>query len=392
MNRRLTVGTAMIMMICVAGAWAPADESSPELARVLSLVARDRLDEARTAIQEYRRENPADPRGLMLMARLAEMVPTAIALYRDAERMALGPTADRGDSSLAAESMIERADLLRFTGDAVSATSHCERVIRHFPDTPSYPEALFLLGTINLTDGDGERAREKFLTYLSQFPQGGRRLFAAAGIMESRVLAEDWEEALEAARAVLEEGDPDSAVTPRVLEVMAMSWRKLGNDGNAERFTTRLLDTYPDSWQAHSIREQGNREAAEVRYSFGDAATQAGTPTVSGDTPAAGSIEGGAGTVGDVYDAGAALKTDEEPEKPYFTVQTGSFRDRDRAFMLYTTLDRAGLGPRVEMTSIRGDQYFRVHVGAWKDRDGATAAVPRIARVAGGQPFVVIVE
>jgi tetratricopeptide (TPR) repeat protein len=391
MNRRLTVGGAIIMMICIAGAGA-AEESSPGLARVQSLIVRDRIDDARTAVQEYRRENPSDPRGLMLMARLAETVPTAVALYRDAERMALGPEADRGDSILAAESMIERADLLRFTGDTARATSNCERVILHFPDTPSYPDALFLLGTINLMDGDGERAREKFLTYVSQFPQGDRRLFAAAGIMESRVVAKEWTAALEAARAVLEEGDPDSAITPRVLEVMAMSWRELGNDGNAERFTTRLLDTYPDSWQAHAIREQGNREAAEVRYSFGDAVRQTDVPTISGDGGVAGSSDNGAGTVGDVYDAGAAPKTDEEPEKPYFTIQTGSFKDRDRAFMLYTTLDRAGLEPRVEMTSIQGDQYFRVYVGTWKDRDGATAAVPRIARTAGGQPFVVMVE
>ena len=391
MNRRLTVCAAMSMMICVAGARS-ADESSPELARVRSLIARDRIEEARAAVQDFRRGNPADPRGIMLMARLAETVPTAVALYRDAERMALGPAADRADSILAAESMVVRADLLRFTGDAAAATSHCERVIRHFPDTPSYPVALFLLGTINLADGDGERAREKFLTYLSQFPQGDRRLFAGAGIMESHILAEDWEGTLYAARAVLEEEDPDSAVTPRVLEVMAMSWRELGNDGNAERFTTRLLDTYPDSWQAHRIREQGNREAAEVRYSFGEAATQMDTPTVSGDALAAGPIDTGAETVGDVFDAGAARQTDDEPERPYFTVQAGSFRDRDRAFMLYTTLDRAGLGPSVEMTTVRGDQYFRVYVGAWKDRDGATAAVPRIARTAGGQPFVVIVE
>ncbi len=364
----------------------------PELARVDDLIARGEPEAARKALMEYRRLRPGDPRGLIYEARLTEEVPTAVALYREAARLALPLGATAADSVLAAEAMAAQADLLRLSGDTAGAVGLCERVIAAFYMTPSAAEALYILGTINLTEGKAENAREKFRTYLERYPEGTRRLEAAAGLMESRVLDGDWNNAIEDARRVLEEPDPDGAFTPRVLAVMVRAWRELGNEDNAARFTERLLDTYPDSQEAHDIRAKGEGTAAEVCLSFED-----GT---AGSAPAA----AGTGTGTDGGSGGAPyLKTPAgensgvaRPDAPKtgkaYSVQASSFRDRMNALQLYNSLTRAGFDARVEMKTVGGTLFYAVLVGRWADRDDAEAVIEPVQRAAGGRPFVVIVE
>jgi len=349
------------------------------------LIGEGRPVEARSALEKFRKKHPDDLEGLYLAARLEEDFDTALAIFREVELLALGSGAARPDSATAARALFARAEMLFSAGRIEEAEELYERLTA-FPGTGEmFRGAVYRLGVIALASGEPRRALEKFDTCLDMSPPGETRTLAAAGKMECFVELEDWPEVLASARAVLDEKDENSALTPRVLEVLATAWSELGNEKNAAYFTDMLLNNYPDSYQAHAVREQGNRIAAELARTPGagaDSTSRGGPPArvppVNGEEPG---VEN-PGNVG--------LSRTAKTER--FSLQAGSFTNRMNALGMYNTLKKAGFDARIEMKTVAGSHRYKVLIGYYDTREEASGVVREVVRETGERPFVVVVE
>ena len=317
--------------------------------RAVDLIDRGRFEDAYRELADFRRREPDNPWGLYYLAMIEQDWHRALWLYREVERL--------GDSTLVAEALFRRAELTYSRGDYDEADSLYLALIAGFPGSANVPEALCRRGNISLAQGYPAVALERYQSSLAQDSTGTQRLYARAGIMESYAAREDWQSALDAAVAVLAEKDDTSMFTPRVLEVMALSWKKLGNVENADKFTARLLESYPFSQQAYAVRAQANLQ------------NPAGAPM------------GGSGSNTVPDSTGAS-----------FTVQAGAFSDRTNALKLLRALEDAGFAARVEMRTVRDTHFYVIRVGYFATRDAAEAAAAQIAARSGAQSNVVILE
>lgn len=362
------------MMLCALLVVAAA--LADELDDIEHMIDTGQIGEAAVRLNSYRRAHPDDPRALLYRVRLTDNLEQARALLREVELLALREAPP--DSAIAAEAVYAGAELYLARGDSDAAADACERILQQYPNSVRVPDALYRLGLIALERGDPQRALERFDVCLALASPGDTRTLAATARMECYVRMEQWRDALDAANAVLEEDDDDSTVTPRVLEAMALAWGKLGNADNADRFTRRLLDNYPESIQAHAAREAGKRLAAEMAIQAPDSTVTPGAATASGTSSGTSSP--------------AASAAQQAPAGPAFAVQASAFSDRTNAFRMYRDLREKGFDASIDMRTVGEQHFYKVLVGRFATREEAERTVNSVSDATGVRAIVVILE
>lgn len=329
---------------------------------IAELIEEGRLDDARRALIEFRRREPDNPYALFLHAKVEDDHLRALWMFREVMRLA------GSDSTLAARALLERAGITAAGGNLAEAETLYVSLAETYPDTDEAREGLYRLGGISIAMGEPEQAIEQYRQCLIGDSTGARRLYAYAGIMEANVVLERWQDALDAAVVTLAEPDEMSALTPRVLEVMALSWEKLGSSENAARYTERLLENYPYSYQAYAIRERGGSSVGTIGYTDG-------TVEVADRTP-------------------DRLPADESVpvEDAKFSVQVGAFEDQSYALKMLRSLQSSGFDARVNIRTVGGKHFFAVRVGHFVTREEADDMVKRITGATGTRPNVVALE
>ncbi len=321
-----------------------------------------RYDEAREELNRYRREEPDNPLVLYYLARIETDYHKALWWYKEVEILA--------DSSLASEALFQRAELV-FSADNLSeAETLSMRLLEEYPGSVNTAGALYRMGIIRLTQDRAEEAGEYFKACRKLDESGEKHLLALTGLMECQVNLENWNEALKTALEALDEHDETSAVTPRILEVIALSWRKLGNDDNAEKFMERLLQNYPYSYQAYALREEGKRLSGSSVYAFEMGNTPSSRPD-SDDVP-------------------GEISSDKEQAR--FSVQVGAFSDRTNALRLMRSLKEGGFDVRIDMKTVGEKHLFLIRVGYYPSRDEAEKVAGTVTEAAGIKANVVILE
>jgi tetratricopeptide (TPR) repeat protein len=327
-----------------------------------------RIDDARQELTAFRRREPDNPWGLFYLARIEEDYRRALWIYKEVERLA------GTGSSLAAEALLARAEIAYAQEHLDEAKELYQQLADTWLTGRAVCDAQYRLGTISLAEGEPQRAIEQFEACIALADTSIQALYAHAGIMEAQVVLEQWRKALDAAVEVLAGQDDLSAMTPRVLEVMALSWEKLGNQENAIRYRERLLSNYPWSYQAFDLRERADIPKGEtVILSSGD----------SGD----GRSVSESGTPG-----GLQPDTIVQPSSARFSVQTGAFTDRNNALKLIRSLRDAGFDARVEMRTVQQSHFYVIRVGYFATREAADTMAGRIATATGARPNVVVLE
>jgi TolA-binding protein len=321
--------------------------------KAVNLIEQGRFDDAYKELADFRKREPDNPWGLYYLAAIEQDYLRALWLYKEVERL--------GDSTMAADALFKRAEITYSVGKFAEADSLYQVLGVRYPGTGPAMDALYRRGNISLEQSDPATAIEFFTACIGKDSTDTRCLYARAGIMEAQVLRGDWQAAIDAGIAVLAEKDDMSMFTPRVLEVIALSWKNLGNEENAAKFTERLLQNYPFSQQAYTIREQA--DAANVSGQSGD------DTAIEGTGPAAPAVEGAD-----------------------FTVQTGAFTDRTNALKLMQTLQGAGFDPRVEMRTVKDTHFYVIRVGYFTTREQADAMAAQITAKTGAQSNVVVLE
>ncbi|MFC1511701.1 SPOR domain-containing protein [Candidatus Latescibacterota bacterium] len=352
-------GIFMAALVLTAEGSRAAEPSYEIPSEAVRLIEEGRFDEAIKALTEFRHREPDNPYGLFYLAMIEQDYPRALWLYREVERL--------GDSTLASRSRLKRADIALSQERLGEADSLYQSVGETYPSTDAALEALYRRGNICLAREDPEQAIQFFTACIEQDTTATRLLYARAGIMEARVALNQWQQTLDAAIGVLAEQDDMSVMTPRILEVIALSWRNLGNEENAERFIERLLENYPYSLQAYGIQQRGEEIAGGTSIML--------TQPAEGDAPRA-TPPGGTGP---------------HPEAE-FTVQAGAFTDRNNALKLLSSLEEAGFDARVEMRTVQETHFFVIRIGYFASRDDAEEEVRRITRATGIEPNVVVLE
>ena len=367
----------LYLLFSIAG-YVYADEAGNILDSCETLIQSGRFDDARLELTKYRRSHPDDPRGLFVLARLEENADKALALLKEVELLAMTVT-DVPDSTLAAESLFERGSILYMSGRTAEAVNLFQRLVTGFQSSPRFYDAVYRLAVINLTDGKTKNALEKFRTCLAGSPSDEIRLLASTGKMECHVVLKEWTEALVSAREALDQELEDVIVTPRVLTVLDRAWTELGNDENAAFYRDQLLSKYPDSFEAHAIREKGDRLAFE--NSVTDSGEMSGNLAANKDVIA--------DAENSVREGKNSAPSDDESVGGRFSVQAGSFTDRMNAFRMYEKLKMRGLDSRVELKDVGGRHNYQVLVGRFTSRSEALIAKRKVDGINDGGSFVV---
>ena len=338
---------------------------------IVKLMEEGKFDEARERLNRFRRKAPDNPLAIFYLAQLEKDFNKAIALYKEVEILA--------DSSLASEAIAARAELLFTGGDIVAAENLYKKVVSGYPSTHSCAEALYRLGVIKLVSGASEEARIHFELCLEQEPDDFLKVLAATGIMESHVAREEWKEVLESARKVLEETNDDNPVTPRVLEVIALSWSEMGNDDNAAHYTDRLLKNYPESYQAHAIRARGRSIRGDRVYSFDSHSAVTDSLQLSHDE-------------GETGDESAETESSEDIDKAEYTVQASAFSDKNNALKLHQRLKDAGFDSRLSMKTFANKHFYLVQVGYFDARAKAEKTAAGVTEFTGIKAIVITLK
>ena len=376
MRGRVIRAVAAMFMVILAVTSISADE----LDDIQRMIETGQTGEATVRLNNYRRAHPDDPRALLYRARLTDDLDQARALLREVELLALRGAVP--DSAIAAEATYAGAELYLAIGNTGAAVNTFDRLVLQYPHSARIPDAMYRLGMIALMDGDKAGAIARFDSCLAHAGTGDSRMLAATGRMEAYVQLGRWREALDAAHAVLEEDDEDSAVTPRVLEVMSIAWRQMGNVENADRFMQRLLETYPESVQAHAAREAGKKLAAGTMI-----------PDDDGDTDMTPAGTSGTGSQA----AGEASPAASQPPRqanagPAFAVQASAFSDRANAYRMYRDLREKGFDASIDMRTVGEQHFYKVLVGRYGSRAEAEQTVNSVSRATGVRAIVVILE
>jgi tetratricopeptide (TPR) repeat protein len=333
------------------------------------LIESGKISEAKERLQEFRRKEPDNPLAIFYLARIEDDRNLARALYKEVERLA--------DTGLASEATFARAEMHIEEGDYLAAEPLLVKVVTAHPSGQSYADALSCLGMIRLK-------AEKYPDALTQFRKSRdvqsdsfKKTLAAVGIMECYVAQNDWNQALDAAREVLEGRDDTGALTPRVLEVIARAWSELGNEDNAAKFTQRLLNDFPRSYQAYVLREEGNRIAGDSAYSLGRAPSASpGSPRIDERKPSGGSLP----------------EANRSTARKGFSIQAGAFVDRFNALKVYNRLKDSGFPARVDMKTVGEKHFYLVRVGVYENREEADETAIKVAGVTGTRATVFMLE
>lgn len=370
----------LVMSVFWAGVTEARDNRAIENCR--KLIQQGDIEGARKKLADYRHSNPGDPYGVILLARIETDIEKSAALYREAEILAIGPNSADRDSSLAAEALYRRAEIVFAGSEPGEAARLYERLVSLFPDSDYFYDAVYRLGVINCIQGEPRKALEKFRTCREKCGDESKKALAAAGIMECFVMMKEWNEALAAARQALDDDDENAAVTPRVLEVSAMVWRELGNEQNAAWYTDRLLKSFPDSYQAHAIRAQAGDFAGDTGSDSAEVAGNAALGSAKANT-----------AVSDApIAADNATVTGQASSAGRFTIQAGAFRDRSNARKLYDKLKAARYDARIEMKDVGGTHFFKVLVGVYATEAEAGVALSGVMKASGERASVIIIE
>lgn len=311
-----------------------------------------RFDEARTLLNEYRRSHPDNPLAIYYLAELEKDHNTALALYREAERLAKG--------DLASWAAYERGELLLAGGYLAAAEDEYNHVLTDYRENGAYVHALYRLGVITLLTERYDEARVYFDLCLEQNPGEDLRMNAAAGKMEYCAAIGDWQGILNNARTVLEMKDRDNELTPRVLEAIAQAWRELGDENKAAEYLRRMLNDFPDSYQAHALRTENTRYAESLMSANPD----------DGDNRNRNADE----------DLSTTQPVEiEAPEKRGdLSVQAAAFQDKDYALKFYRSLKEGGFDVRLDMKTVGETHFYVVQVGYFVNREDADAMANRV--------------
>ena len=357
------------MRICMADS----DDSIPK--DILRLIDEGKFDSAREQLEKFRRKAPGNPRAIFYLAQLEEDSNKALALYKEVEVLA--------DSVLSAEAVLARGEIQFAKGDITAAEELYNIVISDYLTTPSVAEALYRLGIIKLISGVPEHAKVHFDVCLEYNPDDALKLLASAGIMECYVMLKDWDKVLESARTVLQETSDDNPVTPRVLEVISLAWREMGNEENANYYADRLLKNFPESYQAHVIRSQVNNLTDDS--GFADETGNNGNDMIvlSNENDRTDSLS---------VDPDVEIETETESEDGNFTVQASAFRDKNNALKLFNQLKNNGLDARITLKTFAANHYYLVQVGSYLTRGEAEKAADSISNITGIKAIVISLD
>ncbi len=331
------------------------------------LIEAGRLAEAKVKLYEFRRKEPDNPLAIFYLARIESDRNLARALYREVERFA--------DPVLASEAVFARAEMYFEEEEFREAEALLLQAISMQTSGEAYAAALYKLGAICFKEGGTEEALKRFIASRDACSDDFRRTLACAGILECHIARQEWKQALDAAREALDGRDETSALTPRVLEAVALAWRKLGNEENAEKFTRRLMNDFPRSYQAYAIRTRGGRIGEESMYSPGSTSFGAAQPrpsTEKREAPASETVEN---QIGGGY-----------------SVQAGAFADRLNALKIHNRLRDSGFPVRIDMRTVDGKHFFLVRVGMYRSRGEAEEIESRVSKIIGTRAVVVMVE
>ena len=376
-------GSILAVLVCLAGLWGIAAHADihPDLVAAERSIAGGKTEDALKRITKYRREYPDDPRALLLMARIENDFTKALALLKEVEILSLRAVDGSADSSLTAEVLYEQAELRYAAGGRDDAAAIHARLIERYPVSGYAVKARYRIGVVAFEDGRYEDAMTAFGLCRADTSDTATRLAAVAGIMECHVARRQWSEAIDAAREVLAVDDPESAYTPRVLGVIARSWRELGSTENAAWYTDRLVGTFPESYQAHEVRERGRQAASDIGYSDDS--------SLSGEQAADSGTGGTELLSGKVTEPGARTVLDAESA---YTVQASAFVNRMNAYKMYTDLKQRGFEVRIEMKTVANKHFYKVLIGRFSDRGAADRMVDRVSAATGVKANVMIME
>ncbi len=338
---------------------------------IINLMDEGKFDQARERLEKYRRKAPDNPLAIFYLARLEKDFNKAVALFKEVEILA--------DSSLASEAVAARAELLFSGGDITAAENLYTKIISDYPFFRACTEAHYRLGVIKLVSGSPDQARIHFELCLKENPDDNLRVLAATGIMESYAAMEEWPEVMQSARTVLETTNDDNPVTPRVLEVIARSWREMGNSGNADYYTERLLKNYPESYQAHAIHAGRNSTGTDEWYSFESESTGDDSLRTSDDVEETGS---------DTDD----IEVSENMEKTEYTVQASAFRDKNNALKLHQRLTEEGFDSRISMKTFADKHVYLFQIGHYNTREKAENAASRVTEFIGIKAIIISLD
>ena len=362
MKKTATIFFAALTLFYVFIQESSADNDYEVPEKAIEYIEQGDFVQAQKELKKFQRSQPDNPLVYYYLARIEEEHNKALWLYKEVEILA--------DSTLASEALYRRAEMVFSTGNYADAQRLYEHLVNKYPGSAFLSDALYRMGIISLKGKKPSDAIDYFDRSIELDADGEKRVYASAGIMESYVMLEEWNKALEFAHDVLREKDEVSAFTPRVLEVIALSWRKLGNDENADVFTERLLKNYPYSYQAYAIRAEGNRIASDSGYFFDSRAAVSGTEE-AGET---------------VQDNGANEKN------ANFSIQLGAFEMRNNALRMLRKLKNAGFEARVDMKTGEDIHFFVVRVGYFVTREDADNLVKQINNSTGIKGNVVILN
>ncbi|MCE5251645.1 tetratricopeptide repeat protein [bacterium] len=364
----LYVAAVILLFPCRTGT-VSAEENPGALPHdIMTLISEGKYDDARIQLENFRRKYPENPSAILYLARLEKDMNKANALFKEVELLA--------DSSLAAAALFERAELNFASGDIAAAGELYESIVSGYPRSRQYAEALYRLGLIRLVSGAPDEARIHFELCIEQNPVQSLGVLAAAGIMECHVALKEWKTAIESALDVLEH-DNDSAVTPRTLEVIALSWHNLGNEENAGHYTERLLKNFPESYQAHSIRARGSSITGDPAMLFMDDDDQPDSLVVSAD-------------YGEITaDDSVSVDISVDPVDAEFSVQASAFMDKNNAMKLFGRLKDANFDTHLSMKTVADTHFYLVQVGYFNTRDQAEKTADQVTEFTGIKAHVV---
>jgi len=354
-----------------------------ELEVIKSLLYDGKVEDARNRLKTFRRAYPDNPLAIFLLALLEEDFNRAVALLKEVEILTVQSETAKPDSALAAEAVFTHAEMLFPVGNLLATTKLYERLIKEYPSSSFCPDAYYRLGIIKLVSGSHEEAISYFNTYLEHCPEGEKRTLAITGIMECNVKLKRWSEVHDIARQALEENDEGSAVTPRILEVIAQALHELGDEDNAALYTNLLLKNYPDSYQSHLIREQGNRAVSGTKYIFDPLITNSDTFSTVQSLPYPEEGKNGKET----------LTTERHHESnQVFSVQASAFLKRQYAYAMYKNLKDSGFDVRIVLKTSEEKHFYTVLIGHFNIHQEAEKMAGRVSKATGIKANVVIME
>ncbi len=192
---------------------------------ITDLVNAGKTEDAKKKLREFRREHPDNALAIYHLALLEDDRNLAMALLREAERF--------GGKDIARDAAFVRAEMLFTEGSLSEAEQILAPIAAERTVNSRTVDALYRLGMIRLARGDTDNALIQFRKCRDTATDPYKQTLARAGVLECHVARRDWNRVLVGAREVLEGRDDAGSLTPRVLEVLALAWRELGNEENA---------------------------------------------------------------------------------------------------------------------------------------------------------------